>query len=95
MTRRSVQYAMVDAPDAELAAAAPGFTAVWQSKEQLRGQVMQRGDVPENSQLCFWNGQVWLSWAEPDDLPGPEGDPLRIKVVRPQAGILAVLGQYA
>ncbi|KAL0030309.1 hypothetical protein WJX77_008995 [Trebouxia sp. C0004] len=64
MARRRVQYGIVNASDADVVAAAPGFRASWQSKEDLRQQVMK--------------------WDDPDDLPGPEGDPLRIKVVCPQ-----------
>ncbi|KAL3131377.1 hypothetical protein ABBQ38_007692 [Trebouxia sp. C0009 RCD-2024] len=84
MTKRPVQYGVVDAPDADVAAAAPGFRAVWQSKDHLREQLMQRGDVPKDAKLYFWDGQLWLSWEDPDDLPGPKSDPLRIKVVRYQ-----------
>ncbi|KAL3131382.1 hypothetical protein ABBQ38_007697 [Trebouxia sp. C0009 RCD-2024] len=84
MTKRPVQYGVVDAPDADVAAAAPGFRAVWLSKDHLRDQLMQRGDVPKDAKLYFWDGELWLSWENPDDLPGPESDPLRIKVVRQQ-----------
>ncbi|KAL3148761.1 hypothetical protein ABBQ38_014172 [Trebouxia sp. C0009 RCD-2024] len=87
MTKRPVQYDVVDAPNADVAAAAPGFRAVWLSKDHLRDQLMQRGDVPKDAKLYFWDGELWLSWEDPDDLPGPESDPLRIKVVRQQAGL--------
>ncbi|KAL0052530.1 hypothetical protein WJX82_003467 [Trebouxia sp. C0006] len=45
---------------------------------------MNISDVPNNGKLYFWDGQLWLRWDDPDDLPGPEGDPLRIKIVTPE-----------
>ncbi|DBB05287.1 TPA: hypothetical protein ACH3X3_010519 [Trebouxia sp. C0006] len=63
MSRRMVQYGVVDAADAEVASGAPGFWAIWQSKADLKETLM---------------------WEEEDELPGPEPDPLCIKVVRPQ-----------
>lgn len=84
MARRRVQYGVVNASDADVGAGAPGFRATWQSKDDLRQQVMTISDVPKNGKLYFWDGQLWLRWEDPDDLPGPEGDPLRIKIVRPQ-----------
>ena len=84
MARRSVQYGVVNASDADVGPAAPGFRATWQSKDDLRQQVLKINDVPKNGKLYFWDGQLWLRWDDPDDLPGPEGDPLRIKIVCPQ-----------
>ena len=84
MARRSVQYGIVNAPDVDVGAGAPGFRATWQSKDDLRQQVMNISDVPKNGKLYFWDGQLWLRWDDPDDLPGPEGDPLRIKIVSPE-----------
>ncbi len=89
MTSRRVQYGVVNASDADVGAGAPGFRAAWQSKEDLRQQLMKMSDVPISGKLYFWDGQLWLRWDDPDDLPGPEADPLRIKVVCPQnAGTL-------
>ena len=89
MARRRVQYGVVNASDADVGAGAPGFRATWQSKHDLRQQVMKLSDVPNNGKLYFWDGQLWLRWDDPDDLPGPERDPLRIKIVCPQnAGTL-------
>ena len=84
MARRRVQYGVVTASDADVGAGAPGFRTTWQSKDDLRQQVMKISDVPNNGKLYFWDGQLWLRWDDPDDLPGPEGDPLRIKIVCPQ-----------
>ncbi|KAL0038868.1 hypothetical protein WJX77_000097 [Trebouxia sp. C0004] len=84
MARRRVQYGVVNASDADVGAGAPGFRTTWQSKDDLRQQVMKISDVPNNGKLYFWDGQLWLRWDDPDDLPGPEGDPLRIKIVCPQ-----------
>ncbi|KAL0042934.1 hypothetical protein WJX79_004298 [Trebouxia sp. C0005] len=84
MARRRVQYGVVNASDADVGTGAPGFRATWQSKDDLRQQVMKISDVPKNGKLYFWDGQLWLRWEDPDDLPGPEGDPLRIKIVCPQ-----------
>ena len=84
MARRAVQYGIVTASDADVGDAAPGFRASWQTKEDLRQQLLKISDVPRNAKLYFWDGQLWLRWDDPDDLPGPEGDPLRIKVVCPQ-----------
>lgn len=57
--------------------------------DDLKQQVMQLSDVPNNATLQFWDGELWLWWDNPDDLPGPESDPLRIKIVCPQsAGML-------
>lgn len=83
MARRRVQYGVVNASDADVGAGAPGFRATWQSKDDLRQQVMRISDVPTNGKLYFWDGQLWLRWDDPDDLPGPEEDPLRIKIVCP------------
>ena len=63
---------------------APGFRATWQSKGDLKQQVVDRCDAPNNGTLEFWDGDLWLKWDEPDDLPGPEKDPLRIRIVCPQ-----------
>ena len=84
MARRRVQSGIVNASDADVGAGAPGFRATWQSKDDLRQQVMNISDVPKNGKLYFWDGQLWLRWDDPDDLPGPEGDPLRIKIVSPE-----------
>ncbi|KAL0035618.1 hypothetical protein WJX79_002984 [Trebouxia sp. C0005] len=84
MARRRVQYGVVDASDAEVGAGAPGFRTMWHSKEDLREQLMEIDDVPKAGRLYFWDGELWLRWEALDDLPGPEQDPLRIKVVRPQ-----------
>lgn len=76
--------------DAGVGAEAPGFRATWQSKDHLKQQVMQIDDVPSNAKLQFWDGEAWVSWDSSVDLPGPEGDPLRIKVVCPvSSGIFA------
>ena len=75
MARRRVQYGVVNASDADVGAGAPGFRATWQSKDDLRQQVMKISDVPKNGKLYFWDGQLWLRWDDPDDLPGPEEDP--------------------
>ncbi len=89
MARRRVQYGVVNASDADVGAGAPGFRATWQSKDDLRQQVMNLSDVPNSGKLYFWDGQLWLRWDDPDDLPGSEEDPLRIKIVCPQnAGML-------
>lgn len=80
MARRRVQYGVVNASDADVGAGAPGFRATWQSKDDLRQQVLKMSDVPKGK-LYFWDGELWLRWDDPDDLPGPEGDPLRIKIV--------------
>ena len=45
---------------------------------------MKMSDVPKNRKLFFWDGQLWLRWDDFDDLPGPEGEQLRIKIVCPQ-----------
>lgn len=80
---------MVDALDADVAAGAPSFTAVFQSKEELRDKLMEIDEVPKDARLYFWNGKLWVRWEDSQDLPGPERDPLRIKVVRlPSAGTL-------
>jgi len=89
MARRRVQYGVVTASDADVGAGAPGFRATWQSKDDLMQQIMKISDVPNNGKLYFWDGELWLRWDDPDDLPGPKGDPLRIKIVCPDtAGIL-------
>lgn len=89
MARRRVQYGIVDASDADVGAGAPGFRTTWHTKEDLREQLMEIDDVPKDGRLYFWDGELWLRWEALDDLPGPEQDPLRIKVVRPQnAGTL-------
>lgn len=82
--RRRVQYGIVDAADADVAAGAPGFRASWQSKADLKETLMSIDDVPKDCKLYFWDGQLWLRWEDLDDLPGSEHDPLRIKVVRLQ-----------
>ena len=84
MSRRRVQYGVVNASDADVGAGAPGFRATWQSKDDLRQQVTEISDVPNNGKLYFWDGQLWLRWDDPDDLPGPKDDPLRIKIVCPE-----------
>jgi len=84
MARRRVQYGIVDAADADVAAGAPGFRTTWQSKADLKEKLMSIDDVPKDCKLYFWDGQLWLRWEDLDDLPGSEHDPLRIKVVRPQ-----------
>ena len=63
------------------------------SKEDLQEQMTEIHDVPKNWRLYFWYGELWLGWKALDDLLGPEEDPLRIKVVRPQyAGTLLCPG---
>ncbi len=81
--RRPVQYGIVDAADADVAGA-PGFRATWQSKADLKEKLLSTDSVPKGCKLYFWDGLLWLAWDDPDDLPGSEQDPLRIKVVRPQ-----------
>ena len=89
MARRTVQYGVVNASNADVGAGAPGFRATWHSPDDLRQQVLKISDVPNNGKLYFWDGELWLRWDDPDDLPGPEGDPLRIKIVCPvNTGIL-------
>ncbi|KAA6425416.1 MAG: hypothetical protein FRX49_04909 [Trebouxia sp. A1-2] len=95
MARRRVQYGVVNASDADVGAGAPGFRATWQSKDDLRQQVLSISDVPNNGKLYFWDGQLWLRWDDPDDLPGPEGDPLRIKIVCPENTGLDIRQQLA
>lgn len=80
-----MQYGVVDASDADVAAGAPSFIAVFQSKEGLRGKLMEVDEVPKDARLYFWNGKLWVRWEDSQDLPGPERDPLRIKVVRRQS----------
>ena len=93
MARRRVQYGVVNASDADVGAGAPGFRTTWHSKEDLREQLMEIDDVPKDGRLYFWDGELWLRWEAHDDLPGPEEDPVRIKVVRPQnAGTLLCPG---
>lgn len=88
-----MQYGVVDASDADVGAEAPGFRTTWHSKEDLREQLMEIDDVPKDGRLYFWDGELWLRWEALDDLPGPEEDPLRIMVVRPQnAGTLLCPG---
>lgn len=84
MARRGVQYMVVNAPDGDVGPGAPGFRATWQSKADLKRQVLERSDVPNNGTLEFWDVELWLKWDDPDDLPGPEGDPLRIRIGCPQ-----------
>lgn len=92
MARRRVQYGVVDASDADIGAAAPGFRATWQSRNDLRQQghpltamwLMKISDAPSNSKLSFWDGELWLNCENSDDLPAPEEVPLRIKIVCPQ-----------
>ena len=84
MARRRVQYGVVNASDADVGAEAPGFRAAWQSKEDLRQQLTKKINVPNHGKLYFWDGQLWLRWDDPNGLPGPEEDPLRIKIVCPQ-----------
>jgi len=79
-----VQYGVVDAVDADVAAGSPVFRATWQSKDDLKEKMMSIDGVPKDCKLYLWKGQLWLRWEELDDLPGLEYDPLRIKVVRPQ-----------
>ncbi len=85
MNERAVQYGVADAADADVGPAAPGFRASWQSKAELKQRVLAKKNVPKDAELYFWDGQLWLEWEDPTDLPGPEDDPLRIKVVRPQS----------
>ena len=33
---------------------------------------MHISDVPNKGKLYFWDGQLWLMWDDPDNLPGPE-----------------------
>ncbi len=84
MNERVVQYGLVDAADADVGLAAPGFRAIWQSKAELKQRVLAKKNIPKDAELYFWDGQLWLEWEDPADLPGPEEDPLRIKVVRPR-----------
>ncbi|DBB02901.1 TPA: hypothetical protein ACH3X1_013504 [Trebouxia sp. C0004] len=84
MAKRRVQYGVVNASDVDVGAGAPGFRATWQSKADLTQQVLKMSDVPNHGKLYFWDGELWLRWDDPDDLPGPEGDPLRIKIVAPE-----------
>ena len=79
-----MQYGVVDAADADVTAGAPAFRAIWQSKEDLRKKVLSKDGVPKDCQLYFWDDQFWLGGGEEDDLLGPEHNPLRIKVMRPQ-----------
>ncbi len=91
-----MQYGVVDAADADVAAGAPGFRATWQSKDDLKEKLMSIDDVPKDCKLHFWDGQLWLRWEDQNDLPGSEHDPLRIKVVCPQhAGELLVSFSFA
>ena len=71
MAGRRVQYGVVNAADADVGAGAPDFGATWQSKDNLRQQIIKMSDVPANAKLYFWDGQLWLRWDDPDDLPGP------------------------
>lgn len=80
-----MQYGIVDASDADVTAGAPSFTAVFQSKEDLRGKLMEIDEVPKDARLYFWNGKSWIRWEDSQDLPGPETAPLRVKVVRQQS----------
>lgn len=89
MARRPVQYGVVNMPAADVPTGAPGFRATWQSNADLRDQLMAIDGMPNNGKVFFWDGQVWLDWDAPDDLPGPDADPLRIKVVGRQGP-----GQY-
>ena len=75
MAKRRV-HGVVNASDADVGAGAPGFRATRQSKDDLRPQVMKISDVPNNGKLYFWDGELWLRWDDPDDLPGPKEDPL-------------------
>lgn len=43
---------------------------------------MEIDEVPKDAQLHFWDGKLWIRWEDSQDLPGPERDPLRIKVAR-------------
>ena len=80
MARRSVQNGVVNASDADVA----GIRATWQSKYNLRQQFMKISNVVDDEKLYFWDGQLQLRWDNPDDLPGPKDDPLRIKIVCPE-----------
>ena len=84
MARRSVRYMVVTARDGDVGPGAPGFRATWQSKNDLKQQVLERTDVPKNGTLEFCDHDLWLKWDDSDDLPGPDGDPLRIRIFCPQ-----------
>ena len=84
MARRMVRYMVVNVRDGDVGPGAPSFRATWQSKDDLKRQVLQRPGVPNNCMLEFWDGQLWLEWNEADDLPGPDRDPLRIRIFCPQ-----------
>ena len=47
----------------------------------LKETLMSIDEVPKDSKLYFWDGQLWLRWEDDNELPGSERDPLRIKVV--------------
>ena len=82
MARRLVKYAVVNAANDETGPAPPAFRTTWHSKEDLKSQLMQR-DVPSDGTLYFWNGEFWLDWNEPEELPGPQVDPMKVKIVHP------------
>ena len=84
MARRVVQYMVSNVRDADVGPGAPGFRATWQSKDRLKQQGLERSDVPTNGTLDFWDGQLWIMWDDADDLPGPDRDPLRIRIFCPQ-----------
>ena len=60
MSRTVVQYGVEDAAGADVAAGAPAFRAIWQSKADLQEQVLSKDGVPKDCQLYFWDGQFWL-----------------------------------
>lgn len=53
MVRRRVQYGVVNAFDADVGAGAPGFSTTWQSKDDLRQQVLRMSDAPNSGKLYF------------------------------------------
>ena len=51
-----MQYGVVDAADADVAAGAPGFRATWQSKADLKEKLLSIDDMPKGCKLYFWDG---------------------------------------
>ncbi len=84
MVQHRVQYGVVSSANAEVPSAAPGFRAKWHSKADLKAQVLSRKNVPQDAELYFWDGELWLEWEDDTALPGPALDPLRVKVVYSQ-----------
>ena len=60
MVTRRVQYGVVNALDADVGAGAPGFGTTWQSKDDLRLQLLRMSDVPSSGKLYVLDGQLWL-----------------------------------